>query len=422
MQFLIDWLDEAENAAPEERATAADLRLLVAGQNVTKHLIENSLGDSVTVALYGIAAGLAHDWWSIFGARDRVFSLRNYRTGYLLPDIRFSFDGAVFDIAAYQLAYSDPDLRFWGGISEAFDRKVAEKNIGDFIEVVLDRLNSRGIKNTGAHLRWQRVKHSRNSNESDFCEAAGALGLDPYQISERAAKFIEGAENTFDDEALVEFVSGANNVDQERLLNWVESMVHMRGFRYNLRNLRPVVEAAVREAPQRQDERAWAVGYRRARAIRKSLDVKQSDRFPSLLAIAGRFGASKNYNLAPKVDGISALRRETENGIDIHVRNHGDSEEGNITNRFALARAIGDAACFPEPSTAPINRLQNANRQAAGRAFAAEFLAPIDEVLSMRADERDVHSIASEFGVSSLLIEHQIENCDRIAEACATAP
>ncbi len=419
MKCSIKWLDQAENAAPEERATVADFTLELSGQNVTKHLIDNVLGESVTVALYGIASGLAHDWWSIFGARDRVFSFRKYRTGFLLPDLRFSFDGAIFDIAAYQVAYSDPDLRFWGGNSESLSRDDAEAFLSELIEEVLERLDDRGLDKTGAALRWQRVKRSRQSQEREFCEAAGGLGLDPYQIADETAKFIEGAENVFDDEALIEFVSGATEVDQERLLKWVDRMVGMKGFRYRLSDLRTIVDVAQKEDPKRLNEPAWAVGYRRARAIRKQLGIAQSDRLRSMFEIARKFGAPKNYNLAPKVDGINALRREAENGIDIHVRNHGESEEANVTNRFALARAIGDAACFPSPSTAPINRLHNAYRQAAGRAFAAEFLAPIDEIRSMRDDERDIYSIASELGVSSMTIEHQIENNERIEEACA---
>ena len=54
-------------------------------------------------------------------------------------------------------------------------------------------------------------------------------------------------------------------------------------------------------------------------------------------------------------------------------------------NLFALARAVGDAT---------VNDLREAARQACGRAFAAEFLVPIEEIFSMRDDGHDVHSIA----------------------------
>jgi len=52
-----------------------------------------------------------------------------------------------------------------------------------------------------------------------------------------------------------------------------------------------------------------------------------------------------------------------------------------------------------------------------GRAFAAEFLAPSDEIEAMKAEKRDVVTIANEFAVSQQVIEYQIANRDRIVAA-----
>ena len=49
---------------------------------------------------------------------------------------------------------------------------------------------------------------------------------------------------------------------------------------------------------------------------------------------------------------------------------------------------------------------------------AAEFLAPVDEVLSMRNDGWDEPAIAEVFAVAADVVERQIENADRIALAC----
>jgi len=58
------------------------------------------------------------------------------------------------------------------------------------------------------------------------------------------------------------------------------------------------------------------------------------------------------------------------------------------------ARHSGDVVCFPGSEGAPVNELRSAYRQATGRASAAEFVAPVTEVLSMREDGRDMVSIA----------------------------
>lgn len=350
-----------------------------------------------------------------------MISLTKYRSGYILPDIRLQFDGAAFEISAHQRVYDNPDTRFWGGMSETVTRAEGENWLSSLIEEVLDRLSASGFKGTSAHLRWERIiASSRREDETRFCEAAGSLGLDPYQISEEVAFFIEEAEGLFwEREALVEFVSGSGEIEKTKLLSWVRRMARGATGKYRLAELGDIVKNVANDAIARPDEQAWALGYRRARSMRHTCGLAQNHRFKSFKNLAERFGAGKQFDLAPKVDGINALRRERPDGVHVHLRNHGDSAEAGAAHLFAMARAIGDAACFPETTLAPINGLQRAYRQSAGRAFAAEFLAPIDEVTSMQADKRDIYSIADEFAVSSMLIERQIENRTRIKEACA---
>ncbi|MQW89115.1 ImmA/IrrE family metallo-endopeptidase [Sinorhizobium saheli] len=299
-------------------------------------------------------------------------------------------------------------------------RAEGESWLATFIQDVLDRLSARGIGDTSAHLRWDRVRaSSKVDEEKALCEAAGSLGLDPYQISDEIASFIEEAEGLFlDREALIEFVSGSIGTDKEKLLGWVRRMAKTAAGSYRLAELRDIVADVTTVAPTRDGEPAWALGYRRARSMRRACELEQNHRFTSFKHLAERFGAGQSYSLAPKVDGINALRRERPDGVHVHLRNHGDSAEARTSHLFAMARAIGDAACFPETKIAPINGLQHAYRQSAGRAFAAEFLAPVDEVMSMQNDKRDIFSIANEFAVSPTLIERQIENKTRISQAC----
>jgi hypothetical protein len=309
-------------------------------------------------------------------------------------------------------------LRFLGGSQEVLSRGDGEAWLTDLIQETLARLRDSKLGSNSASLRWERVLTSRRSDERYFCEAVGGLGLDPYTVSDELASFVESAENIFEDEPLVEFVTGAADVDQSRLLNWVQRMVGIKGGQYRLANLRPLVTAIDTAVPQHPNEPAWSAGYRRARTMRRELDLKQNQEFGSFIDLARKLGSAKAFNVAPKVDGISALRREAQDGIHVHVRNHGDGGFSAPMHLFSLARAIGDATCFPAEETAPINRLQSAYRQAAGRAFAAEFLAPIDEILSMQNDDKDEFTIANAFGVTPAVIARQLENQTRIAQAC----
>lgn len=419
MKSSIEWHDDAQNAAPEERATVADVRLWLEGRNVTQHLNEGVLEDHVTVALYSLANGIAHDWWTIFGARDREISLLKYRDGYLLPDLRVRFDGAAFEVAAEQKFYDRPEVSFWGAPTKVMSRRDGETFLSELVEQVLTRLEQQGVKETSAALRWRRVEHSRHSNEASFCEAVGSLGLDPYEIDDATANAIEEAEALFGGESLVEFVSGAGGVDLDALIRWVGKMANFHGFRYRLADVAAIAKTIARSTPPIADEPPWSTGYRRARKARRQLNISQSDRFASYRALAEKVGAQKSFGLAPSVDGIKALRRDHANGVHVHVRNHGDSPEAKASHLFTLARGIGDAVCFPDSGLAPVNGLRNARRQAAGRAFAAEFLAPIDEIRTMVADQKDIVTIADEFAVSTEVIARQLENAPRIDAACA---
>ena len=419
MRFLTEWLNDAPNLAPEERATVADLRLYVGEQNVTMHLIGKKSEDEITLPLYPLAEGLAYDWWNLFGGRDREFSLLRYRMGYAVPDVRMKFDGAAFEITANQHAYLNPDIRFWAGISEVLTRQQAEEAIAEFIERVLKQLKGSGVHGTSAALRWKRILESRlDVDEQSFCEAAGALGLDPYQTEEAAAADIETASRLFEGEQLIEFLAGARNQTASAMLQWVEYVEVLPGYRSRLADLHSIALEATQKAPSKKGERSWALGYRRARAVRSILGLKMESRFNSYSSLAKRFGASVGFRPATRVDNIRALRSDRDDGTHIFVRDHGKSPKAKTGELFAFARAVGDAACFPSHSRAVVNEVIDALRQAAGRAFAAELLAPVQEVLSMWNEGRDIQSIADEFSVDDVLVKHQLENKDRIEAAC----
>ena len=86
---------------------------------------------------------------------------------------------------------------------------------------------------------------------------------------------------------------------------------------------------------------------------------------------------------------------------------------------FSLTRSVADLVFYPAGGLSVVNRLHRAERQAVGRAFAAEFLAPVEEVYGMASDGYDGPEIASRFGVSDMVVAHQMENYDRILAACS---
>ena len=70
-------------------------------------------------------------------------------------------------------------------------------------------VESCGSRRVLARVRERRVSRSLGDpDERAFCKAAGALGVDPYGVSEEDALFIEEAAGLLSGEALLEFLAG----------------------------------------------------------------------------------------------------------------------------------------------------------------------------------------------------------------------
>ena len=86
------WVDDVENAVPEERATVASFQIHIGKENATVHIENGKESECLTGSVYGLADGMVREWWRIFGGRDEPVAIRRYRDGYVLPDVRLRVD------------------------------------------------------------------------------------------------------------------------------------------------------------------------------------------------------------------------------------------------------------------------------------------------------------------------------------------
>ena len=426
MRFSVDWIDGGMNRAAEERATVCDLGIYIGDQNACHFIdyVSNEEADSLVVPAVHVAEGIAANWWIIFGGRDRAHGIRRYRNGFALPDLFFRTDGATFEVTSKAFYSENPHLRFPFRGRETLPRVEAEMALSHFIDTVVDRLTAKRIGNSEVAECWSRIVESRSDpDEQAFCEAAGALGVDPYTISDHDARFIEDANSVFSEESLIEFLAGVRTENRSPAV--AEVVRRMEARPAAVANL-PELGGIARQIEHviRHDRRdlPWEVGYRGARAVRQALGVTSGDRFASHVSVANRLGAVR-FEPVQLIDGVRALVSRADGETRIHLHNHretGSADVAEAANNFAFARAVGDAACFRSAGRSVVNDLHYAERQATGRAFAAEFLAPVESVVAMWDEGCDMETIADEFSVSSFVIEKQIVNQHRIKDACST--
>ncbi len=417
MRFSVEWIDGGMNRAAEERATLCKLGIYIQGQNACRFIdyVSNEETESLVVPAVHLAEGLATDWWIIFGGRDRDHGIRRYRTGFALPDLRFRNDGSTFEVTGKDFHSDNPHLDFRSDGAETLPRSAAESELSRFIQEVVDRLAGEGVRNSEVAVCWSRVGESRNDpDEQPFCEAAGALGLDPYAISDDDACFIEQANDIFSEESLIEFLAGIRKAERSAsVLERVRQMESRPAEAVRLPELGDVAIQVEGLTGHAQVDRPWTAGYRAARACRQALNLRSDYRFPSYMTLARKLGAAQ-FEPAQLFDGVRALVSCPDGDIRVHLHDHGrDRRPADIaewSNNFAFARAVGDAVCFRNTPRSVVNDLHRAERQATGRAFAAEFLAPVESVVEMLDDDRGEKEIADEFSVSSSVIKNQIRN------------
>ena len=413
MLFSAEWTQNAPNVSPQERSTLCDLQIFAGSGNACtwEDLDAGETFNHLTLPAVHLAEGISADWWSIFGSRDRLLSILRHRTGFALPDLRFSFDGVTFHVTAKKITYQNPRLRFIQELFETMPRQEAEQALSDFVQKVIGKLEENGIDNAEVSTCWSRVTQSReDAEEAAFCEAAGALGVDPYSIQEKDASFIEQAEKLFSGEELIEFIAkfraGRNNqVGRETALETIRNVEAEQPETSRLPELQNAARQIQSVVRQGQGERIWAASYRAARAFREAVGIDDGVTGQSPAAIAEKLG-SNNFRQVEYLAGVDAVVSRTNDDVRIHL----GRLSGQPAENFAFARAIGSAIMFPDARLSVVNELLGAERQAAGRAFAAEFLAPVEMVMAMHSDGAEINDISGALNVTPTVIGLQMEN------------
>ena len=164
----------------------------------------------------------------------------------------------------------------------------------------------------------------------------------------------------------------------------------------------------------------WLAGYDCAREVRRELGL-DGQPLATMAALAEALGEDgglvdeatrpvQSLSGVQLVDGLVVVNGDRTASFALRQQN----EHGR---RFSFCRALGELLMSPH-SRSLVTGCRS-ERQQRNRAFAAEFLAPSAElrqaVTRPVVSDEDVDELAGEFGVSSRVIRHQIEN-HRIAQ------
>ena len=411
IRMTFDWVEAPPSADVLAQSTMAALTVEVDGSVVTSVLDRRSRScrDHVITPLGYVAEWLVGNWWRLFHeiedartprpgfaeAHDLAFT----GEGYLLPSLTIAPTPQHMRLRWRRHRPSHSTIEFTEQGEALIDRDELEDSLRDLVEVVRDRLAGAGLAGEFLCSEWSAIQ-TLDEDEREFCRAAALLGQDPFAVpqplAEQLIDFWHHAEPTIREDALAN-ANGDGFTSLAPLAGWLtevlQSLNSTKGGSWvKFRDALPMSTA--REPHKR--------GHDLARATREHLG-QRSERYD--FSTAGP-EAIPTATTRPPTTTIQGL-------VAAHSPACALADGRDTSKRFLRARALGDCLGRTQQGPAILSGLAT-DRQAQSRAFAAEFLAPADALRQRLGRELVppdvVDDLALEYGVSSYVVRHQIEN------------
>lgn len=433
MKLDVEWLDAPGVEDRVLAATWARLRISAGDRDITDvvHVGSNTRRSAVYGAVFPVVEWLVESWWHILNepaptsplraGRDappwtrgwvRRHNLLAAREGFALPDASFVRDGDEVVVAWFPDPGGGRDqrIRFVGSGEVRVPLAEFERAVVGLVTATLQRLREVVGANEDVERvasAWQAIR-SADAGERELCSCLAVLGADPYDPDEGAEVLVRQVQELIDElppELRHDLFEGTKAGELTAAGQWVRS--HRKDL------TKQAGDGPHPTLRLQWDASAHGTGYEFARRVRRELldlapDVPISNLDAVLVEQLGWDPTLvKRAESAASLQGLVGISSSSARPllVDPYPR------QGR-GRRFLLARA----AFFPASGSLGEGRLLTSavtRQQRAARAFAAELLAPASALarrVSGLVSETGVAELAEEFDVSTMLIQHQIEN------------
>lgn len=436
LRFEYEWEPGEGVRSPELAATWCRLEIWV-GSDCVSRVDDRESGStrrSLHCSLYPLAEWIAYNWWLIQAdvrpttLRPQRWSFSQLRSdqahehtwlrhhnmraagdGFLWPNVTIVPEGADTRIA--WVADNDPPIawpiRFTTTGECLVDGGAVRRALAELVESVITRLAERGVADSTLLREW-RANDELSDDEREFCLATARLGLDPFSTAPDVAEELVRVSERFEGELFGEFLDAVDPALLSSGADWiVASLAAIRSTTTLPADDRiSEVRAAVDGVAANGTPRPWTIGYHQATRAREALELDPTQRvMPEQL-----------MTIVPSTEVETALQGlggKSERDAPTLVL--GASARLDTTKRFAAARALWHFAAQSEREGFLLTPIRTDVRRIE-RAFAAELLAPatgLREQLGREpaaATDDDLDAAADHYGVSPLLIRHQVDN------------
>jgi hypothetical protein len=360
---------------------------------------------SAQVNLNEACTNLLANWWRVLHRRAnpfRLFALKKTVDQHVSTAMLLIESTGKVTLSAHA---QESDRTVWAG--HRFSLSVDE-----FAKLALDELARPLVHHLRAKKRFDRPVESllrrteeilNNSADRTFWKCAGALGLSYQTIddsgADEVAALIAAVSN---EDARLDFASAVSPGQLHQSLKWVSDEVTEKAKANCLPRL---IELRQITLGGSSTGKPYLIGTERARNVRDKIGLAPDRAVGGISGLAQIFGGKDTFIVSAA--GDEPIRGFLGHGDDVPVVVV--RQEGPRNTTFLASRAIGDYLVYGSRE-APIMDIYS-DRQAVGRAFAAEFMAPASGVIHMIDEEGEpVSSVAAHYGVPREVILHQYEN------------
>jgi hypothetical protein len=420
MSIELKWLPPFQGTEEIGR-TSATIQIRFGAENATRFedVWSESVQEGARVSAYPLALWLASSWWRLrwepLPARirliqDQVPADTNWRMshelpaagyGFIWPQLVFASDGASIRVSCRRSpALSGEPVHYLSEFEVAVPAREFEKGIDNFMDLVLRRLDKLG--ETELHVLWRDVLAERADREQSAARKIEArLGYDADEASlDLLERFLnlatEAGADTTDEIAPV--CAGSDPVG---VLESVISLASRPGIQGRI-SIPAHVGVPNGALPPWQRARQFATAVRRSLSL--GVEPLNDKTISDLLQIS-----ADDLNAKPPAHAPMGLAVRTGNQ-DLKLLFH---KRNRLARRFEAARFIADyISAEGSDRWLPITDSGTA-RQKLQRAFAAEFLCPIDSLRSYLGDDflpEAFEDAAEHFGISEMAIKSHLAN------------
>lgn len=402
--------------------TTARVGIFLDSYCLTKNhdIFSKTIRDQIHVSLYPLAMWFASSWWrlhyEVLPDSARKAPSHDWRMshemaaanmGFVWPQIMFSPDNDSVQVwAQASQGHKEEAIRFLNGLDHAYSvpKDQFTREVSSLIGDVIARLHEVGCKDSDLAAIWGFISEDfNNPEERNKRRLEAVLGFDPESCPEKLIIQAIDLEEKIGADSFSE-LSGAYALDADNRLDAMQRLIQAEGLEGDPDDILVFnTESAPREP--------WESAVSAARELRKRLGDTLGFLDNSILYDLLGLPAASFKDWLPESRAKASVA-----GPDGHGKMKFIPRRPHpVAQRFELARFVGDyvRAARHTPESWLVSADLSTARQKFQRAFAAEFLCPINslvEFLNGDFSEAALEEAANHFSVSEITVDSLLMN------------